>query len=236
MDRAGAVAGHPLLAGLGPNGLNKTGSLGAALHSAATALQGNGGPFRTAVQNLTQASGVLVSDSTEVAGLVTSLNQLVQLLANHRSDITTLTTTVTGLAGDLNAERADISAALGQLATVLTQVAALVKAHGSALGADLTRLNQVTGTLVSHQQDLAEILDTLPLMSDNLGRAVGPDGRLRVRLDISTVLTQFDATRQLCEKLPVPLCSGAGLVNPIPFPPNLSNPLEPSGGYPGGGG
>ena len=77
---------------------------------------------------------------------------------------------------------------------------------------------------------------TLPLASDNLGRAVGPDGRLRVRLDISTTLTQFDATRQLCEKLPIPLCTGAGLVNPIPFPPSLSNPLGISGAARGGGG
>lgn len=225
-----------LLAGLGPNGLAKNGSLGSALHSAATALQGNGAPFRSAVQNLTQASGVLVSDSDEVGALVTSLNKLVQLLANHRSSITTLTNTVTSVAGDLNAERGTISAALTQLASVLTQVATLVKTHGNTLGGDLTRLNQLTGTLVAHQQDLGEILDTLPLTTDNLGRAIEPDGRLRVRLDISTTLTQFDATRKLCEKLPVPLCGGAGLVNPIPFPPSLSNPLGLGGAYPGGGG
>lgn len=218
-----------LLAGLGPDGLDKNGALGTALHSAATALQGNGTPFRTAVQNLAQASGVLASDTDEVGALITSLNKLVGLLAAHRSSITTLTTTVTAVAGDLNSERATISTALTQLASVLTQVAALVKTHGNAVGADLTRLNQLTGTLVAHQQDLAEILDVLPLASDNLGRAVGPDGRLRVRLDISTTLTQFDATRRLCQQLPVPLCAAPGVVNPIPFPPNLSNPLTGGG-------
>ncbi|WP_163506956.1 MCE family protein [Fodinicola acaciae] len=218
-----------LLTGLGPNGLDQNGSLGTALHSAATALRGNGTPFRSAVQNLAQASGVLANDSDDVGALITSLNKLVSLLVVHRSSITTLTTTVTAVAGDLNDERATISAALSQLATVLTQVAALVRTHGSAVGADLTRLNQLTGTLVAHQQDLAEILDVLPLASDNLGRAVGPDGRLRVRLDISTTLTQLDATRQLCQRLPVPLCAAPGVVNPIPFPPSLSNPLTGGG-------
>jgi phospholipid/cholesterol/gamma-HCH transport system substrate-binding protein len=188
-----------LATALGPNGANKDGDLTALLHSAAVTAQGNGPALRDAVAKISQATGLLAGDT---------------------GDLGTVLGNVDRLGTDLSTERDGISRTIGDLSAVLSEVDKLVRAHGGALSEDLTNLANLTGMVAAHQQNLAETLDVLPLAMGNTARAVSPDERLRLRMDMSTNLSQFPASAALCQRLPVPLCSGPGLVNPIPLPPS----------------
>lgn len=214
-----------LLTAFGPDGAGAGGSLGKLLNQGANALEGNGAKFRDAVHGIAQASGVLAGKTGDLTTLLSTLDKLVKVITDNKSTVDSVSTGVAQAADLFAGQRGAISTTVSQLSDVLHQVADLVTRQGKPLTDDLAKLSGISASILAHQHQLAEVLDTAPLAFDNFGRAITPDGRLRIRLDISTNLSQLPAAKALCEKFPIPLCSGAGIVNPIPFPPDVSGAL-----------
>ncbi|NKQ52713.1 MCE family protein [Amycolatopsis sp. K13G38] len=207
-----------VLTALGP-------TAGQALHTGAALLDGNGQRVRDAVRDIAQASSLLGGHTGDITALLDSLDTLVRIVTDNKSTVDNVTREVGQAADMFDQQRDAIGSALSQLSDVLTRVAGLVHRQGQPLMTDLDRLTQLTNTILVHQRSLTEVLDTAPLAFGNFGRALTPDHRLRIRLDVSTNLSQFPAAQQLCEKFPIPLCSGPGVVNPIPFPPDVTSAL-----------
>ncbi|MFF5989352.1 MCE family protein [Prauserella flavalba] len=226
---------HELLTALGPTGANAEGGVGALLSSAADALGGNGQALRDAVTDITQATDLLAGGTGDIGAVLDNVDRLVRLLTDHRSTVDTLTTTVSQAAGDFAEQQDAVTQSIDQLSRALGTFGRLLDEHGDQLTGDLSQLTDLSTNLVAHQQELAETIDTLPLALDNFSRAVTDDQRLRIRLDISTNLSQFPATARLCERIPIPLCSGAGLYNPVPFPPRVPDALGLDAALNGGG-
>ncbi|PRX45415.1 phospholipid/cholesterol/gamma-HCH transport system substrate-binding protein [Prauserella shujinwangii] len=225
-----------LLVALGPRGANEGGGLGALVSEAADSLGGNGQRIRDAVGDVARATDVLAGSADDIGAVLDAVDQLTGILADHRSTVDSIAGTVTQAAGDFAAQRDAVARSVEQLSRALGTLGRLLREHGDRLTTDVSRLASLSTTLVAHQRDLAETLDTLPLALQNFGRAVTDDGRLRIRLDISTNLSQFPATARLCARLPLPLCDGAGIVNPIPFPPEIPDALGLDAALDGGGG
>lgn len=224
-----------LLTALGPQGADAGGGIGGLLSTAADSLGGNGPAFREALSDLTQATDVVASASGDIGAVLDNVDRLLELLADHRSTLDILTTTVSQVSADITEQQTAITQSIDQLSHALGTFSRLLTDHGDELTGDVSQLTDLTTTVVARQRELAETLDTLPLALDNFGRAVTHDDRLRIRLNLSTNLSQFGTTRQLCEQLPIPLCAGAGLVNPIDFPPRIPDVLG-LGTLLGGGG
>ncbi|WP_158886910.1 MCE family protein [Amycolatopsis anabasis] len=214
-----------LLTALGPERLNSGGGLGQALSVGANLIDGNGQPFRDAVRGVAQASELLAGKSDDVTGLLDKLNQLVQLLVDNKSTVDSLTGSVSQATQLFDQQRGAITNTIGQLSGVLGDLSELIQRHGKPLTEDLTKLSQLSGSILSRQQALTELLDTAPLGFENWTRAISPDDRIRIRLNISTNFAQFPAGKALCDRLPIPFCTGAGITNPIPFPPNIAGLL-----------
>ncbi|KAA9151160.1 MCE family protein [Amycolatopsis acidicola] len=210
-----------LLTALGSDG----GATGKVLHAGATLLDGNGAKVRDALRNISQASGVLTSNGDDTTKLLSSLQQLVQLITDNKSTVDSVTTSVTQAAQLFAGQRDQIADTIDRLSGLLTQVSDLVDRHGAPLTADLQQLSQLSSTILAHQQALTEVLDTAPLAFGNFDRAVTPDHRLRIRLDLSTNLSQVPLTQDLCARFPIPLCNGPGIVNPVPIPPDVTQAL-----------
>lgn len=223
-----------ILSALGPGGLNQSGDLGSVLHDAAGGLGGQGQKFREAVNTVARASDVVAGNKDDLALLIKNLDGLVRVLVEKKATLDSLRGTVSNANSRFGLDQVDLNTTIGRLSTVLTQVAGLVEQHGGELTGTLSNVAGTSSTLASHQADLAQILDTLPLTFGNFSNAIAPDERLRIRLNISTNLEQFPATAALCARIPVPLCSGPGLVNPIPFPPHLDVPSQVDGAPTGG--
>ena len=60
---------------------------------------------------------------------------------------------------------------------------------------------------------------------------VGTDGRARIRLNVSSNITHFARGRELCAREPLPLCTGAGLTNPLMFPVEHRDPIGLVGAF-----
>jgi phospholipid/cholesterol/gamma-HCH transport system substrate-binding protein len=214
-----------LLTAFGPSGLNNGGDLGGSLSLAASMLGGQGPAIKEALTGISQASGLLAGNSGDLGVLLDNLNKLVNLLTEHKSTTDSLVALLTQAGRDFSAEQLDIAGTVTQLAEALRQLDTLIREHGTDLTGSVTNLANLTTMVSAHQQNLIDIMDVAPLAFQNLGRAVTEDERMRIRLNVSTALEQLPLTAELCKKFPVPLCSGPGLVNPIPLPPELLNPL-----------
>lgn len=216
-----------LLKALGPQGA-APGGIGELMRVGADSLGGQGPAIREAIGNLSQATEVLADGSGDIRAVLANVDRLLALLVERKSTIDSLATSTANLTADFNSHDQQIGDALTRLSSSLTQVNDLIRNHGDRLTGDVAQLAQLSRTLSEHQQQLAETLDVLPLGLDNLQRTITPDERMRLRLDVSTNLRQFDTTAALCEQLPLPLCDGPGIVNPIPIP--LSQPAGTTGG------
>ena len=188
---------------------------------AAHAVDGNGERFRDAVQQISGATALVAGESENLTELVTALSGLVGTLSANRDVVGSVTESLTSTARQFAAQRAGISESLTALTDVLGQVSALISAHGDTLTHDIAELGALTGAIAEKREQLAEIVDVSPTGFENVANLVTDEGRARIRLNVSTNLAQFPATKELCDELPIPLCQGPGLVNPLEFPPNL---------------
>ena len=131
-----------------------------------------------------------------------------------------------GVLGSATAEQnVDISGPMRDLRQILDQVQTFTVGHGDQLGDIATNLKAVGDVMAARQPDLAEFMDLAPLMMQNLSNTVGPDRRGRIRLNVSTVLTQFAAAQNFCDTYLLPMCIGVGITNPISYPISRSDPL-----------
>ncbi|WP_317495410.1 MCE family protein [Haloechinothrix sp. LS1_15] len=212
---------NELLVALGPEGVDGEGSIGRLIDSAAEMLDGRGESLRDAVLNVSQASDIAVDTAPDAEALLESVDALMEVLVENQSVVDSLTANVNEVAGEFARQEREVEQALTSLTSVLNEVAILAGEYGDEVTDSVDRLADVSVHLAEHQAELVEIMDTLPLAADNITRAVTDDGKLRIRLNITTNLSQFDRLRPLCDQFPLPLCDGPGIVNPVPLPPEL---------------
>lgn len=219
---------NELLVTFGPEGANKDGSFGEVLKNAATMLKGRGPQVREAILSLSQASDVVNGELPEVESLLKNLDALVEVLADNKSTVDSLTSSVDEVAGELVQQEDNIAVAIESLSGVLTEVSELARKHGKSITRSTKRLAGVSIELARHQRELIEIMDTFPLGSENMARAID-NGKLRVRLSFTTNRDQSEGLGRLCDAVELFMCGPNGLTNPIHIPPDLRGLL-------GGGG
>ncbi|MGO4203434.1 MCE family protein [Rhodococcus sp. TAF43] len=206
---------------LGPDG----GDAGELLSRAATGMSGRGADFNRAVRNLGAATGVVGARSEDIGAVVENLNTLMVQLDERQVSLDALVSDLAALGDEWAAQDLDISQPLQDLATVFDQIDRFTAEHGDDVGVISQNMATLGDALAANRPGLAEFMDLVPLLMQNLSKTVGPDDRGRIRLDISTALTQFAVAQPLCEQYPMPLCTGAGFTNPISFPISASDPL-----------
>lgn len=204
----------------GPNG-----DLGALLNRTAQAWDGGGEQFNRALSQLASASGIVGARSGDVESLITSLDTLMNSFRAKQVSLDGLVRSMSALATQWQAADQDITTPINDLKTVFDEINRFVTDHADDVGTVAANLNELGKVLAANRSGLAEFMDLAPLMMQNLSSTVGPDRRGRIRLNVSTTLTQFKTLKPLCEKFPMPLCTGAGLTNPISFPISMSDPL-----------
>ena len=204
---------------------SKDGDLGALLNRTATAWKGGGEKFNRALAELASASGVIGARSDDIEGLIVSLDQLMNTFHAKQVSLDGLVRSMSELSEQWSTANQDITTPINDLKTVFDEINRFVTDHGADVGTVAANLEELGKVLTANQSGLAEFMDLAPLMMQNLSSTVGPDRRGRIRLNVSTTLTQFKTLKPLCDKFPMPICTGAGLTNPISFPISMSDPL-----------
>lgn len=227
---------------LGPNGVNKDGSLSAVLHAGAKALGGNGELGNQTIANLARAAQTLGDNSDQIFGTVGNLAKLTATLQDNDKTVGEFMTRLARVSGQLSGERGDLRQALVAIANAVGIVRNFVHDNKNALVTDIKQLTTTVGVLAKQKKTLGTVLQLAPLGLGNLSDAFDPEsGSVGIRLqlgptasDLSGVLcnvlhvdagTMGSSVQPLCNVLKsllpsVPTNIGAGLIN-VPSAPSM---------------
>ncbi|AXB46775.1 MCE family protein [Amycolatopsis albispora] len=153
---------------LGPNGVNKDGSLSTLLTTLADNFDGNGQALHDTITRLGQASGTLAGNKDDLFATVRNLGDFSTTLANSDGQIREFERQLADVTGFLADERGNLAETVQQLGPTLEQVQAFVEKNRDKLKSNVDKLASITRTLVDQRGALAEILDVAPVALGNL--------------------------------------------------------------------
>ena len=134
-----------------------------------------------------------------------------------------LSTNVTQSTSMLAGQRVALRQLVGELARLVTTVTTFVHKNRGDLKTTLARSRSVLSTLAANQKDMADTLDLLPLVGQNIWQTYDPKTkRLRIRIDMrNTGPLSSTARNQLCHAFGLPGCDtltnpdGTGALDPL---------------------
>jgi len=175
---------------LGPNGVNKNGSLSNLLNTAANNFDGNGQALHDTITKLGQAAGTLDGNKDDLFKTIENLGQFSQTLADSDKQVRNFESQLADVSGYLAGEKDNLAAVVQQLGTTLTAVQQFIDQNHARLKSNVDKLASVTKVLVDQRSSLAEILDVAPVGLSNLVNTYnGAAGTLDARANLNE-LTQ----------------------------------------------
>lgn len=205
------------------------GEVAGALDRGAQALNGRGETLSRALRDLSTVSAVGGDRAEDLDAIVSDLAVLMDAAGGRDQTMSELVLGLDTLGRQLREDDIDVAAPAEDLRAILDEVDRIVAERGGDITETTASTREVTALFARHRSDFAEFLDLYPLMMENLGDSIGPDGRARIRLNISSNISHFARGRELCAEHPLPLCTGAGLTNPLMFPVEQGDPLGIAG-------
>ena len=156
---------------LGPNGVNKDGSLDTLLEAGAGALDGQGTRGNRMIRDMAQAAGTFGRGSGKLFGTVEHLSELTRVLAENDAVVTAFIRDLSAASGQLSGERQELRAMLAALASAVAEVETFVRDHRGQLTDNVDALGEVAGVLAAEKESLALALEKGPLGAGNLAIA-----------------------------------------------------------------
>lgn len=182
---------------LGPNGVNKDGTLDHVLRAGAHALGGKG---RLGNQMLTQLAAAAQTFGEGAGPLFDTVSQLAEFtttLAQNDRFVRAFIRDLAGVSSQLADERTEIQGALAAVADSVGTVKTFVRDNRQALVADVERLTRVMKTIASEKDSIDTALRIAPVAIGNLSLAYNSkSGTIGSRIGISGNV--WDADGFLC--------------------------------------
>lgn len=170
---------------LGPNGLNKDGTVSELIRTGADNLAGNGEKLGAAIKNLSAASTTLSDSRGNLVDTIKNLNVFVGALRENDTQVRQFNTQMASFNTFLAGERDQLSAALNKLSIALGDVATFIQDNREQIGQTVKDLQPTTQALLNTKSSLKEVLTVLPLTINNLINAYDAEsGTLAMRLTL----------------------------------------------------
>ncbi len=188
--------------------------IGQLLDVSAKNLSGQGRFVQEALRAAQGAMDAIDGNEPDLEKITTNLDSLVGALARRDTMIRRLSTNVTQSTSMLAGQRVQLRQLVGELADLVGTVTTFVRRNRGDLKTTLTRSRSLLSTLAANQKDMANTLDLLPLVGQNIWQAYDPKTeRLRIRIDMrNTGPLSATARSQLCKAYGLPACDQ--LTNP----------------------
>jgi phospholipid/cholesterol/gamma-HCH transport system substrate-binding protein len=182
---------------LGPNGVNKDGTLDHLLAAGTNALEGNGALGNEMLTNLAGAAETFGKGSGPLFDTVTELAQFTETLAENDALVRAFMKDLAGVSGTLRSERDEIQKALASVARAVGTVKTFVQTNRRALVTDLEKLTRVMKTINSERESIDDALSVAPVAMNNLVLAYDTkSGTIGSRIGIQQNI--WDADGFLC--------------------------------------
>lgn len=170
---------------LGPNGLNKDGTVTDLVNTTAANLDGNGAALNSTIAELSAAARTLSDSRGDIFGTVKNLQVFANTLATHDDEVREFNTQMQQFNSFLADERSNMAGSIAELSVALGDIARFVGDNKALLESNIAGLETVTGTIAGRNAELKESLALLPLAIANLINAYDAStGLLHMRLNI----------------------------------------------------
>lgn len=182
---------------LGPNGVNKDGSLNHLLEAGADALNGKGKLGNEMLTNLSQAAVTFGEGSGDLFATVSDLAQFTSTLAANDRLVRAFIKDLADVSSSLVSERTELQQALASVANAVGTVKTFVHDNRAALVTDVEKLTRVMQTINSEKDSIDTALEVAPVAIGNLSLAYNnKSGSIGSRIGIQGQL--WDADGFLC--------------------------------------
>ena len=188
-------------------------SLNELLETGAKTLDGKGQKISDSMHGLADTLGTLDDASGDIKGTLDNLDQLTQTLADNDALIRRFNGEVTSAASMLDDQHEAIESTFSILSAMLQEVAAFSHDHRAKIASQIKDITSLSNTLLEHREGLEDAVETLPLMMQNVDRAIDEDDRLNMRTRPGDLVPAQDVVNLLCESLPPAVCDATGLEN-----------------------
>ncbi|HET8960352.1 MCE family protein [Nocardioides sp.] len=156
---------------LGPNGVNRDGTLDHLLRAGARNLEGEGRLGNQMIRNLSAATATFGRGSGDLFGTVTELAKFTRVLGENDRLVRAFIRDLAGVSSALADERVELQRALDAVARSVGTVEGFVRDNRTALVTDLEKLTRVMKTINSERDSLDTVLRVGPLALGNLAVA-----------------------------------------------------------------
>ncbi len=156
---------------LGPNGVNRDGTLDNLLKAGSRNLEGEGRLGNQMLRDLSAASATFGRGSGDLFGTVTELAKFTQVLGANDRLVRAFLQDLAGVSSALADERIELERMLDAVASSVGVVEGFVRDNRTALVTDLEKLTRVMKTINSERDSLDTALRVGPLALGNLALA-----------------------------------------------------------------
>ena len=178
---------------LGPNGVNRDGTLDNLLGAGAKFLDGQGKKANTTIVDMSRAVGVFADGSGDLFGTVRALDEFTGALAANDAAVSRFMGDLGAVSQQLAGEKEELSAALSNLAAVLAKVERFVRGNRELLVKDFENLTEILGVMAAERQALETVLDIGPAAMGNLAIAFDPEsGSIGSRVNLQGNVQDLD--------------------------------------------
>ena len=153
---------------LGPNGVNKDGTLDHTLAAAREAFEGNGALGNEMIRNLSEAAVTFGEGSGDLFDTVSSLARFTEVLATNDAVVRAFMQDLAAVSAALADERDELVAALASVADAVGVVETFVRDNRKALVTDVEKLTRVMKTINSEKDSIDTALTVAPVAIGNL--------------------------------------------------------------------
>ena len=178
---------------LGPNGVNKDGTLNHLLQAGAKALDGQGQRGNEMLTEMSQAAATFGKGAGPLFDTVDQLAQFTNTLATNDKFVRAFVKDLAGVSDSLVSERTQIQRALAAVADSVGTVKTFVQSNRQALVEDVEQLTQVMKTINSERDSINTALAVAPVAMNNLTLAYNNQtGTIGSRIGIQGQLWDSD--------------------------------------------
>ncbi len=190
----------------GPDG--KATPVNDVLDVSAKTLDGNGEAIASGLKDLADTLDSVNAASGDAVGTIENLDSLTAALAENDRLVRRFTSQVADATDMLDDEHESIEQTFDALAAMVRAVTKFSREHRGQITAQVEDFTAVTKNLVDHRKELIRLVEHLPLMAQNVGRAIDDKGRLSFRTRPGDLLPGEAAFKVLCSNLPEGSCDG----------------------------
>lgn len=177
-----------------------------ALRGTARALDGNGERISGALDDLATTLESANSSSDDFTSTVKNLDRFTKVLAANDRLARTFAEDVADATDLLADERGSLESTFKAITKLLREVTAFVHEHRDEIGSQMDDLTVIARSLVGKKNNLAELLETMPLMLQNGPKTIDDKLHMNFLTRPGDLLPAEAGFAQLCARAPAGFC------------------------------